>query len=85
MFEMVWWQIAAAIRGYNERSHATWETTRWQSWIIVSALGAKINSPKELVSFPWEKEDEHDDQPTAEDIERLQREMKEYNDSLAPR
>lgn len=56
LFELKRWEISAIVKGYRNRERLDWETTRWQTYLILSALGAKYNSCTDLVKFPWDYE-----------------------------
>ena len=76
--------MKAILKGYRRRERTYSETVRWQTWVIISSLGAKINNPKELREFPWDDEDGETMQPmTEEEKNELQREMAEINKHLA--
>lgn len=76
--------MKAILNGYRRRERTYAETVRWQTWVIISSLGAKINNPKELSELPWDDEDEETMQPmTEEEKNELQREMEEINKHLA--
>lgn len=56
-----WWEIRSIIRGYNRRHRDLWSSTRWQTYNIMASFvgGDKlsekgINSPKDLLKFPWD-------------------------------
>lgn len=42
--------MQAAIRGYRKKEEQAWKRERWHAWVILSALGSKIECPEEL--FP---------------------------------
>ena len=76
--------MKAILNGYRRRERTYAETVRWQTWVIISSLGAKINSPQDLRELPWDDEDEETMQPmTEEEKNELQREMEEINKHLA--
>ena len=57
--ELRLWEIRAIVRGYRRRAALTWEPARFQSFVWLSARGAKmIKKPQDVVTFPWEKEAE---------------------------
>lgn len=58
LYELRRWEIDAIIRGYRRRARTAWETTRWQTFCIVTSMGAKFNNEKELRTFSWDHEDE---------------------------
>ena len=62
-YELRWWEVKAIIRGYNNRYRNLWSSTRWHAYQVMTAqVGSKemskasINSPKDLLPLPWEKE-----------------------------
>jgi len=51
------------MRGAESRTRQLWSVTRWQTYyIMASQMGSdgmrksNINSPRDLIEFPWEKE-----------------------------
>lgn len=77
------WEIRALIRGHNDmlmmQHRTTWEASRWQTCLILRALGAKsISQPSDLVVFPWEKRP--DEELTDEQVEELRRQLQEENE-----
>ena len=70
----------AAINGSHRRQRNGWEQARWQTWCILSALGAKMQSPRDLVKFQWEEE-KHEPTETIsdEEIQRLQELIRNEN------
>ena len=64
-----------------------WSACRWQTYHILRASfidlkAAGINSPADLISFPWDNPDEETgsgNMPTDEEIAQMQAEMREYN------
>lgn len=53
-------------RGYERRTRHLWSATRWQTYYIMAAqVGSDgmrksgINSPTDLIKFPWERETAH--------------------------
>ena len=64
---------------YYERPE--WERTRFQSYCNIQKSSSKRISPQDLITFPWENEDDDTDQIngnseplTKEDIQRLKKE-----------
>lgn len=45
---------------YNERG--AWERTRFQSYCNIQKSSTKKIKPTDLITFPWEKEDDNTDQ-----------------------
>ena len=87
LYELKLWEINAIVKGYRRRAHTQWESVRWQTFLILCALGAKnIHHPDDIQKFPWEVEDEDDgDEVTEEDVRAMQREMAAINEQLAKR
>lgn len=54
MHDMKHWQISSTITAYRRRHHQLWESTRWQTYILLSALGSKVNTPQDLLPLPWD-------------------------------
>lgn len=79
-----WWEIRCIIRGYYRRHRHTWSAARWQTYNLMSAqVGSEgmhkagINSPTDLMKFPWEKQET--DLPSEDDIEEMQQMMASMN------
>lgn len=64
LFDLRRWEIDAIIRGYRKRARTSWDTARWQTFLILTGMGAKISNEKELRVFPW---DHDEDIPITED------------------
>lgn len=78
LYELNAWQIHEIIQGYYRRNRDMWSSTRWSTYQVMAAqVGsdglrkAHINSPKDLMPFPWEDEDNDIDMLTEEDVEEL--------------
>ena len=83
--DLRWWEVRSIIRGYNRRHRDLWSATRWQTYnlMCVSMADMKkagINSPTDLIQFPWEKIKPN--LPTQEEIDELQAEMAAINANL---
>ena len=71
-------------RGYMARSRNMWSATRWQTYYLMSSFvgsdgmrKSNINSPKDLLEFPWEK-----DAPpplTDDEVEEIRKELEALN------
>ena len=84
LLKLKWWEIKAILNGYRRRERTYAETVRWQTWVIISSLGAKINNPKDLRELPWdEEENEITQSMTEEERNELLQEMDEINKHLA--
>lgn len=73
---------------YYERPE--WERTRFQSYCNIQKSSTKKISPQDLISFPWEKEQDSTDQINGnsneslskEDIQRLKEQAKIISQTL---
>lgn len=81
LYDLQLWELNAIVTGYRRRSREMWESTRWQTYLILCAMGAKLNSPKELTVFPWEKE-QKEPSITRSMVRKMQKEMAEINAQL---
>ena len=78
------WEIQAIIRGYRRRQRPSWEQARLNAFYIMSAMAdlskAGIRSDRDLITFPWEKEETKSDSlPSDEEVEEMRQLMKELN------
>lgn len=79
------WEIQAIIRGYRRRQRPSWEQARLNAFYIMSAMAdlskAGIRSDRDLITFPWEKEETKSDSlPSDEEVEEMRQMMKELNE-----
>ena len=79
------WEIQAIIRGYRRRQRPSWEQARLNAFYIMSAMAdlskAGIRSDRDLITFPWEKEETKSDSlPSDEEVEEMRQLMKELNE-----
>jgi len=63
LYSLTFKEFGNAVRGKKESEEmlerSNWERTRWQSALLLNVhtkKGSKI-APKDLATFPWEKED----------------------------
>lgn len=87
LHDLRWWEVRSIIRGYNRRHRHLWSSTRWQTYRLMEAFcGSKnlresgINSPTDLIQFPWEKTTAN--LPSQDEIDELQAEMAAINDNI---
>ena len=80
------WQIRAIIRGYFRRNRDMWSATRWQTYNLMCCSMADLKSagiykPTDLITFPWEEEEETAESATLDDkeIAQLRQKMRDYN------
>lgn len=86
LYDLKLWEINSIVEGYRMRARSIWDSTRWQTFYILCALGAKsIHHPDDLIKFPWDEEEEQGEQMTEEDRQGLLREMAAINEQLAKR
>lgn len=86
LYELTFWEMRRIIRGYRKREQTTWEQTRWAVfWLMHNGMTdlrkAGINSPSDLIQFPWDNDhpEQDDDEPTLEEVEELRRQLQEEN------
>ena len=73
------YEITAFLSGASQRSRDEWEQTRFVMQSVYNSVGAKIKDPKDILTFPWEKE--HKDVDPDEEIAKL-KSMQEYAKKL---
>lgn len=76
-----WWEVKSIIRGYNCRYRNSWSQTRWQTYHLMSVSMADlkkagINSPKDLIAFPWETDHR---MPTPDEVAQICNELAAIN------
>ena len=81
------WEILAIRKGYERRIVKSWETARFVAYCVVkSSMGGapKIRSLQDLLTLPVDEDDDSEpgELPSDEEIERLQEEMRKYNENL---
>ena len=73
LYELKQWQIIAIINGYRKREHGAWRMTRWQTWLILCAMGDKDHArPEDLCELPGDGEQAEQEEISEE----------EYNETL---
>lgn len=77
---MDWYEIEALIENLWMRDKTSWEQTRTISYITAQCQSTKQLSPKDMMTFPWEKTEKVED--SKEEIEDTYREMKEWEKIL---
>lgn len=86
LYELRLWEINAIVKGYRKRAHTQWESTRWQTFCILCSLGAKLSSPRDLLTFPWEMRVADDiSQDEAEQLQELMKNINSKNDESEDR
>lgn len=85
LFDLRFWEVRRIIRGYRRRQRPSWEQARLNAFYIMSAMAdlskAGIRSDRDLITFPWEKEETKSDSlPSDEEVEEMRQMMKELNE-----
>ena len=90
LYELRFWELMLIARGYERRKRDMWSAVRWQTFNLMWCSMADIKKagimrPSDLLSFPWEHDDEDEgygggNMPTAEDVKRMQEEMRRWNE-----
>lgn len=87
LYELNYVDILLIERGYNRRISHQWSRTRWETYhLMIAQCGSEnlrksgIYSPKDLLTFPWEKEKSIP--LTHDEIAEMQAEMDAYNEEL---
>lgn len=90
LYELKFSDILMIQRGYERRHRHLWSACRWAVFNNIAAyVGGKamkeagINSPKDLLKFPWEKNEAYSPLTDEERME-LQHEIDMMNGSLPP-
>ena len=77
--ELLWWEIRSIIRGYNARSHTSWEQTRLVAWQVHYCMGVPkdkvAKSQHDWLPFSWDYEPPKI-LPSEDEIKALQEDMK---------
>ena len=86
LYEISFWEARRILRGYRNRYRDMWSAVRWHAYRIIGAMPYVdlhkngINSPRDLIQFPWD----NDNAPkactaTEDDIEEMQQILKDMN------
>ena len=80
---MAWWEVNRYINGIQRRKRTQWETTREIVWMLASInwdrkKSAPPKSPKDMMPFPWEKEEVPVHQITQEEWDEAQEMMRNW-------
>ena len=84
LYDIDFQEVKLIIRGYRKRERTTCNMIRWQTfWLLHNGMAdlkkAGINVPEDLISFPWDKEDEDIDLPTDEEVADMQDLLRSLN------
>lgn len=82
--EMQMYEIDACLDGMSMCYKQDWEQCRMITYMIAQTNSTKKLKPSDIISFPWDKEDdtEHDTFISNDDIERLKDKSNKYIQSL---
>jgi hypothetical protein len=78
LYDLKLWEIRSIIRGYRMRERTIWDSTRWQTWLILCGMGSKsLYEPTDLAKFPWDNQNEY--LPSDDVIDQIRQEIIEEN------
>ena len=87
--EMEEYEVQSIVENLEYYERPDWERTRFQTYCNLQKSSTKRISPQDLISFPWDKEDDNTDQINGnseplskEDIQRLKEESKIISQTL---
>lgn len=82
-------EVQSIIENLEYYERPEWERTRFLAYCNIQKSSSKRISPQDLISFPWEKEDDNTDQISTnseplskEDIQRLKEQSKIISQTL---
>ena len=85
------YEVQSIIENLEYYERPEWERTRFLAYCNLQKNSTKRISPQDLISFPWEKEDDNTDQISTnseplskEDIQRLKEKSKIISQTLEP-
>lgn len=83
------YEVQSIVENLEYYERPDWERTRFQTYCNLQKSSTKRISPQDLISFPWDKEDDNTDQINGnseplskEDIQRLKEESKIISQTL---
>ena len=79
-----YWKVRAIYEGVCAKSRSAYDSTRLLAWQILMMFGnedsrSRCRSPRDMIEFPWEREDE-DEEGKAEELKRLLESTRRMND-----
>lgn len=86
--EMEEYEIEPIIEGLSTYERSDWERTRFQSYCNIQKSSTKKIKPTDLITFPWEKEDDNTEEINTTsklskaDIQRLKEQSKIISQTL---
>lgn len=78
--EMQFYEVEALIENLWMKNKESWEQTRTVSYITAQCQSTKKLDMKEMMSFPWEKEEKIEDNP--EELEAVRKEMELWKERM---
>lgn len=86
LYDLKLWEIRAIVKGYRNRTHTIWESSRLNAFFIMSTMAdlrkAGVHHDTDLIRFPWERAKvDADNQPTKEEVERMRELMRKENEA----
>ena len=83
------YEVQSIVENLEYYERGDWERTRFLAYCNIQKSSSKRISPQDLISFPWEKEDDNTDQIntnseplTQSDIQRLKEKSKIISQTL---
>lgn len=83
------YEVQSIIENLEYYERPEWERTRFQSYCNIQKSSSKRISPKDLITFPWEKEESSTDQIntnseplTQDEIKRLKEQARIISQTL---
>lgn len=84
LYTLKLWEVVSIRKGYERRICREWEVARFNAFCTVkSSMGGapKIKTMQDLLRLPIDRDDDEvGEMPTDAEIERLQREMRKFNE-----
>lgn len=80
--ELKQWQIIAIINGYRRRELGAWRMTRWQTWVLLCAMGDnKHDRPEDLCELPGDGEQAEQEEISDEEYQQTLDLIRKANDN----
>ena len=76
LYVLKWWEIKAIIDGYRKRERTYLLMTRWSTFMVMCTgmadlKKAGIHSAEDLLQFSWEKDEQHKNMFTPEELAEI--------------
>lgn len=83
LYDLRMWEIKAIIKGYRKRCRSLWESARMNAYFVMCSMAdmgkAGIYSDTDLVKFPWEKEEQGEDEMSEEEVAAMREKLRRLN------